>query len=70
MINYDSQYMITRYYYYTDNTTHRYTGKYQRLRLVIYIRTLLRVRVVIVRLGSVCMMCSAGPSLVLLDARC
>ena len=30
---------------------------------------LLRARVVIVRLGSVCMMCSAGPFLVLLDAR-
>ena len=29
-----SQYMITRHYYYTDNTTHRYTGKYQHLRLV------------------------------------
>ena len=26
--------MITRHYYYTDNTTHRYTGKYQHLRLV------------------------------------
>ena len=30
---------------------------------------LLRVRVVIVRLGSVCMMCAAGDFLVLLDAR-